>query len=311
MKRYTLIFLLLCSFTAFAQRDTIYLYANQDFKQVAKADAKIIFKMFQRDGGWVVARFNDQQVILQEEMYLDSLLSVKNGSHKEYRDGRLSLSGMFSNSKKDGKFITYMADGKIREMDIFHQDTLKSRYYYHPDGAKKEERIYENGMMVISTSFRGEEEAKSEVLTYDNQEQLKSRIVYYLDGKTIGINETFVKGKLITGSYFDLEGKPTKKFQMEEPPTYPGGIEKFYEFIDRNLNYPNDALSPGVHTVYLSFTITETGELEDVKIGKGISFIIDREVLRVVKLAKKWIPANQMGKAVKVKYNVPIRFEKK
>jgi TonB family protein len=96
---------------------------------------------------------------------------------------------------------------------------------------------------------------------------------------------------------------------IAKPPTYPGGAEKFYEFLAKNIKYPTAAVDNEIQgNVHVSFTVEKDGSLTDLKVERKLGFGIDEEAIRVIKLAKKWNPGMQNGKAVRVKYNIPVKF---
>jgi protein TonB len=97
---------------------------------------------------------------------------------------------------------------------------------------------------------------------------------------------------------------------MENPPTYPGGIQKFYDWLGNTIRYPAMASENNIQgTVYVSFTIEKDGTLTDVKIdGRKLGYGLDEEATRVLKLSKRWNPGMQNSKPVRVKYNIPVKF---
>ena len=96
---------------------------------------------------------------------------------------------------------------------------------------------------------------------------------------------------------------------LENPPTYPGGIVKFYEFLGTNIKYPADARENKIQgNVHISFTVETDGSITDIRVEKGVYPSIDDEAVRVLKLGKKWNPGMLDGKPVRVKYNIPIKF---
>jgi TonB family protein len=83
-----------------------------------------------------------------------------------------------------------------------------------------------------------------------------------------------------------------------------------YQFLAKNILYPTAASKANVSgRVFLSFVITETGDVEDIQVLKGIGFGCDAEAIRVLKTFPKWIPGEQGGVPVNVKYNLPINFQ--
>jgi len=96
---------------------------------------------------------------------------------------------------------------------------------------------------------------------------------------------------------------------MENPPAFPGGIEKFYKFLSDNIKYPPMAAENNIQgNVFVSFTVEKDGSLTDIKIDRKLGHGTDEEAVRVLKLSKRWNPGMQNGKPVRVKYNIPIKF---
>ncbi|WP_225872451.1 energy transducer TonB [Pedobacter polaris] len=96
---------------------------------------------------------------------------------------------------------------------------------------------------------------------------------------------------------------------MKNPPKYPGGIAAFYKFLGQNIKYPADATAKNVQgPVFTSFIVEKDGSITDIKVDRKLGNGLDEEAIRVLKLAKKWIPGMQDGKPVRVKYSLPIKF---
>ncbi|MCA1763438.1 MAG: energy transducer TonB [Cryomorphaceae bacterium] len=96
---------------------------------------------------------------------------------------------------------------------------------------------------------------------------------------------------------------------VEEMPSFPGGDEALLKFLGKNIKYPAIAKDAGIQgTVYVTFVVDEKGNVNDVKVLRSIGGGTDEEAIRVVESMPKWKPGKQRGKAVKVQYNLPIRF---
>jgi protein TonB len=97
---------------------------------------------------------------------------------------------------------------------------------------------------------------------------------------------------------------------VEVLPTFPGGLEKFGQFLGRNLRYPPIARENGVQgRVYCTFVVEKDGSLTDIKVTRGIGGGCDEEAVRVLKSSPKWNPGVQNGRNVRVSYTVPIFFQ--
>ncbi len=98
----------------------------------------------------------------------------------------------------------------------------------------------------------------------------------------------------------------------EQQPEFPGGTRALVKFLRKNLNYPRSAASAGISgRVFVSFVINTDGSLTDVQVLKGIGFGCDEEAVRVMQKMPRWKPGKQSGRAVRVRYNLPISFPPK
>ncbi|MDX9845893.1 MAG: energy transducer TonB [Tenuifilaceae bacterium] len=97
---------------------------------------------------------------------------------------------------------------------------------------------------------------------------------------------------------------------VEHMPSFQGGdINKFREFINRNLRYPEIAAENGIQgRVILSFVVESHGGVSNVRILRGVDPALDKEAIRVVESSPKWKPGMQRGKPVRVSFNIPIIF---
>ena len=97
---------------------------------------------------------------------------------------------------------------------------------------------------------------------------------------------------------------------VEEMPSYPGGEAKLFEYIKKNMKYPQIARESGIKgRVFVSFVVEPDGSVSNVKVLRGIGGGCDEEAMRVVKAMPKWKPGKQRGKAVRVSYMLPVNFQ--
>ena len=58
----------------------------------------------------------------------------------------------------------------------------------------------------------------------------------------------------------------------------------------------------------VQFIVDKEGNIVQPKVVRGVDPYLDKEAVRVVKSMPKWIPGKQNGKAVRVKFTVPVMF---
>ena len=106
------------------------------------------------------------------------------------------------------------------------------------------------------------------------------------------------------------EPEPEKVFDMvEQMPTFPGGQQELMSYLGKNIKYPTIAQENGTQgRVIIQFVVERDGSITDVHVARGGDPYLDKEAVRVVKSMPKWIPGKQNGKAVRVKFTVPVMF---
>jgi len=96
---------------------------------------------------------------------------------------------------------------------------------------------------------------------------------------------------------------------VEEMPQFPGGDAEMLKFVSRNIRYPVIAQENGIQgRVVCTFTVNQDGSVVDAEVVRGIDPSLDKEALRVIGTMPKWKPGKQRGKAVRVRYTLPVVF---
>ncbi len=96
----------------------------------------------------------------------------------------------------------------------------------------------------------------------------------------------------------------------EQNPQFQGGTQELMKYLMHNLRYPRAAQNQGIEgKVYVSFVVGKDGKIYDVKIAKGLGYGCDDEAMRVVAAMPTWVAGKQNGKAVAVRYHLPIVFK--
>ena len=96
---------------------------------------------------------------------------------------------------------------------------------------------------------------------------------------------------------------------VEEMPQFPGGAPKLMEYLSQNIRYPKEAMEADKQgRVIVSFVVDKDGLIRDARVVKSVDPLLDAEGLRVISSMPNWTPGKQSGKAVNVKYTVPITF---
>lgn len=96
---------------------------------------------------------------------------------------------------------------------------------------------------------------------------------------------------------------------VEQEPEYPGGMQALMQYLSKSIRYPAFEAENGIQgRVTLSFVVEKDGSITDIMEMRSPSEGLTKEARRVVQSMPKWKPGKQRGKAVRVKYMLPVTF---
>lgn len=99
---------------------------------------------------------------------------------------------------------------------------------------------------------------------------------------------------------------------VEKMPSFPGGDAELLKYIATNIKYPKESQDNGEQgRVICSFIVGRDGSVNNPEVLRGVTPLLDEEAVRVINTMPRWNPGMQRGKAVAVKYTVPITFRLK
>ena len=108
---------------------------------------------------------------------------------------------------------------------------------------------------------------------------------------------------IIFGQQMD---KDSIYLNVEKMPIIKGG----FAAVGKKIKYPNIAKQMGMQgVVYIGFIVNSEGKVENPKILKSVAKILDEEAIRVVEKEIEFEPGYQEGKAVPVRFVLPIKFK--
>ena len=130
----------------------------------------------------------------------------------------------------------------------------------------------------------------------------------YHEGKAVAVTYTFP----IIFQTKKQEKTDVVPFQYAEiKPGFNGGdVNEFSKWVNEQLVYPENCKKEGISgRVTLTFTVSETGKVTDVKVLRGVHKDLDNEAIRVVSSSPDWTPGISDGKPVAIKYTFPVIFK--
>lgn len=104
-----------------------------------------------------------------------------------------------------------------------------------------------------------------------------------------GISQTDSPAKLANNIIYET---------VDSVATFPGGKPEWNKFIEKNLDAGvgvDNGAKKGTYKVKIRFTVMKDGTLKDFEPVTNYKHGFETEVIRVLKLSPKWIPAKKNG----------------
>ena len=93
-------------------------------------------------------------------------------------------------------------------------------------------------------------------------------------------------------------------------PEFPGGEPALLAYVANKIVYPSMAIENETQgTVTVSFVVSKTGKVEQIKILRGVDPLLNAEAIRVIGTLPDFSPGMQSGRPVSVRMNMPIVFK--
>lgn len=315
---YFIAFLLFVVANSFAQRQNVYFLKNDGRRVDIRDSADFIRIVREPDSG-----------------------SVLYNVVEFYPKGQKKLIGKSSKIdpiKLEGPCMVFYVNGNKQRVASYKQnDITGDEYAYFPNGRLYTEKTYilsdstdkYSGIhvqdIVIKSCFDSTGNAlvtdgKGHYVAYDDKFKQIAEEGTVKNGKKTGewkgsdedgkihFTETYENGKLISGTATDNEGTYTYH-ERATYPRYKGGMAAFLKYVAENTYYPYMDRQKGVQgTVLLSFIVTKTGSITNIKLLRKVSPKIDEEAIRVLAKSKDWLPAVAFGRQVNASYIIPMTF---
>ena len=90
-------------------------------------------------------------------------------------------------------------------------------------------------------------------------------------------------------------------------PEFPGGMPALMKFIRKNLRHDK---AEKKERVIIQIVVDKKGNVTNPVVLRSTNPALDEEALRIVSLMPKWKPGRQSGKPEKVRYAIPVTFER-
>lgn len=274
------------------------------YEQFFEKDTKLMYidyyQTTEKVGKYYVHKiYNPDKVMLtHNKRSTDKAGKNLNGNYEEWYDnGNKWLEGTYADNKKVGVWKNYN----------YSNSKIESGSYLNEK--KEGEWIAKNASEQIIFKKNYKDGALNGFSTYyDTTGQVKFIITYLSDSiineeilDTLFYNEKsdILKNPPVLKTCNNLEGEDRKKCSDIT----------YLKFIYSDIKYPILARQEGIEGMaMISFVIEKDGSLSEFTTYRGICKEIEKECIRVLKKSPQWSPGTKNGEAVRVMFNMPVRF---
>jgi protein TonB len=98
--------------------------------------------------------------------------------------------------------------------------------------------------------------------------------------------------------------------KVDIPAGFPGGVQGWTEYLQKNLRYPNKAVRKSIQgVVRVQFIVDREGNISEVVALNDPGGGLAEESVRIIKNGPKWKPAEQNGRKVIYRHIQAITFK--
>jgi periplasmic protein TonB len=99
----------------------------------------------------------------------------------------------------------------------------------------------------------------------------------------------------------------SKSNEVDKLPSYPGGINNFYQYVANNFKNP-DLETGSTVSVLVAFVVEKDGTISNIRVIRNSGYGTDKEAIRVLSALKtKWNPGIKNGEKVRTEFTLPIK----
>lgn len=216
-----------------------------------------------------------------------------------YPDGTLKES---RNPEGEGYRVKeFFASGQVFREYLLQQGEKEMIAVFDPEGKP----LITEGRGNALEMFRHGDKAVLETGSYTGGKR---------DGEWLGYTdrlfyrEVHKAGRLVSGESWDASGRKFTYKMREEPASFKGGEQKWFDYLARNLQLPSDVSDEPVR-VATGLEIDSTGKVLTVQLMNEAPPASAAEALRVMRSTSgQWLPSKLCGQPVSAFYTQIISF---
>jgi antitoxin component YwqK of YwqJK toxin-antitoxin module len=206
-----------------------------------------------------------------------------------------------------GIHTTFYKNGKKKTESEYVDGKLNGKSYaYYESGKLKTESNYSLDTIIGISKTWHENDTLSIVAKYLNGKLNGNLYCFHANGKLRRL-DYYEGGILKQGKCFTSEEKDTAYYPFYVHPTFPGGINAFYEAFKKNLILPKFCpYNIPIIKLTVSVVIDTTGEYSSIYVIKSDNECYNYEVQLAIAKTRGWISGQLNGFTERLSVTFPI-----
>lgn len=100
------------------------------------------------------------------------------------------------------------------------------------------------------------------------------------------------------------------QFPTGDPVNPDGDLDAFKQWVQANIKYPHTSLRRGHSGRFVfSFIVEEDGSVSNIRVLRSLDKQLAEEARQVIASSPRWKPGMEKGKAVRVRFHIPVDYD--
>lgn len=306
MTRFFIALVMICA--SLKSQESSVVYLDPDFYEVAKGE-HIYHRVFGNpdpvNGSLLVSTYYSKSGKLHSQGRMQSKSNKSyHGIVKEFwENGAQKAERQYDHGKPVGGFQQWHENGQPKLLGYW-----KSTGVAGADILLISQSWDSQGSQMVKDGY-GRHTEQGEDLFEEGEIKNEVRVGTWT-GKTndYSFEETYdANGKLVSGVSIEANGASYNYDVVSKKPVFPGGMDKFPEYVAKNFRTPVDSRGG---RLLMRFVIENDGSVKHPKVVDSIDRATDKAGLSMLRNMPRWTPAQQRGRNVKTTMALPITLAK-
>ena len=334
MKSILSVLVLILSFQWGISQDTIRYYLNDKYMTADPQQCTIIRMAVIKNNVYFVRDYHSDGIPMLKGTFSSNNPWIENGFFKYFKtDGSLYAIGNYNQGFMTGKWIFFDKDKpdtvdysgsyeRLEKSNILrtfpvpqHKDCPSEQKQFISQHLHFPPRPSNDGCLLVAEITIGKDGKRIPRILQTEHNDFSFEAYRFI----MNAPESFFSGLPEVSKDKYLIDLPFEKMELDstghwvkvrKDADFQGGdINTFRDWVQIHLVYPPEAVENGEFgRITVEISIDEQGKLQNAKIVRGVSKLLDKETLRVVNSSPLWSPATVHGIKTTAKFVFPVIY---